>query len=169
MQESDVSVTCPKCGYVRQPYDTAPDYECPKCGVVYAKARAKQAGHSNAEAAKAAQEEKSAIEAEARRKDEARRLHDENVRRTIAASPIAACADCGGMVSKLAVSCPHCGRPFGDTRQPVVVMDVHMGFESMVTFMVKWVLASIPAFLLLVLIFAAVSAAIPAILGIWRT
>jgi predicted nucleic acid-binding Zn-ribbon protein len=28
---------CPKCGYARQPSDTAPDYECPSCGVVYAK------------------------------------------------------------------------------------------------------------------------------------
>lgn len=32
--------TCPKCGYVRQPQDEAPDYECPKCGIVYAKFRA---------------------------------------------------------------------------------------------------------------------------------
>lgn len=31
--------TCPKCGYVRQPQDEAPDYECPKCGVIYAKAQ----------------------------------------------------------------------------------------------------------------------------------
>jgi hypothetical protein len=29
--------TCPKCGYVRQAADTAPDYECPKCGIVYSK------------------------------------------------------------------------------------------------------------------------------------
>lgn len=29
--------TCPKCHYVRQPSDTAPDYECPKCGIIYAK------------------------------------------------------------------------------------------------------------------------------------
>lgn len=29
--------TCPKCGYIRKPGDTAPDYECPRCGVVYAK------------------------------------------------------------------------------------------------------------------------------------
>lgn len=29
--------TCPKCGYVRQASDPAPDYECPKCGVVYSK------------------------------------------------------------------------------------------------------------------------------------
>ena len=31
---------CVKCGYVRQPTDTAPDYECPKCGVIYAKVSA---------------------------------------------------------------------------------------------------------------------------------
>jgi uncharacterized protein YbjQ (UPF0145 family) len=31
-------IVCPKCQYVRQPHDTAPDYECPKCGVIYAKA-----------------------------------------------------------------------------------------------------------------------------------
>ena len=31
---------CPKCGYVRQPSDMAPDYECPNCGVVYAKVEA---------------------------------------------------------------------------------------------------------------------------------
>jgi len=29
---------CPKCGYLRQPSDTAPDWQCPACGVVYAKA-----------------------------------------------------------------------------------------------------------------------------------
>ena len=29
--------TCPKCGYVRQPTDTAPDYECPKCKIIYSK------------------------------------------------------------------------------------------------------------------------------------
>ncbi len=28
---------CLKCGYVRMPTDTYPDYECPKCGAVYAK------------------------------------------------------------------------------------------------------------------------------------
>lgn len=30
-------ITCPKCQYVRQPSDTAPDYECPRCGIIYAK------------------------------------------------------------------------------------------------------------------------------------
>jgi len=37
-----MSAKCPKCGYIRQPSDTAPDYECPKCGVIYAKAAQSQ-------------------------------------------------------------------------------------------------------------------------------
>ena len=163
-----MTVTCPKCGYVRHPNDPAPDYECPRCGVVYAKAKARQAELSIASAEKADKDERAAVEAERRRNEDARRLHEDSVRRAAAASPVAACADCGGIVSKLAASCPHCGRPFGDTRQPVVVMDVHMGFESMVTFMIKWVLASVPAFLLLVAFFAAIAAAIPAIFGFLR-
>ncbi len=32
-----MTTTCPKCGYTRQPADTAPDYECPQCGVIYSK------------------------------------------------------------------------------------------------------------------------------------
>lgn len=30
--------TCPKCQHVRQPHETAPDWQCPACGVAYAKA-----------------------------------------------------------------------------------------------------------------------------------
>jgi uncharacterized membrane protein/predicted RNA-binding Zn-ribbon protein involved in translation (DUF1610 family) len=37
---ADEPKSCVKCGYVRQPADSAPDYECPRCGVVYAKAEA---------------------------------------------------------------------------------------------------------------------------------
>lgn len=29
--------TCPKCGYVRQPQDAAPEYQCPQCQVIYEK------------------------------------------------------------------------------------------------------------------------------------
>ena len=32
--------TCPKCRYVRQSADTAPEWQCPRCGVAYAKAAA---------------------------------------------------------------------------------------------------------------------------------
>ena len=31
-------VTCPKCGHVRQPQESAPDWQCPACGVAYLKA-----------------------------------------------------------------------------------------------------------------------------------
>jgi hypothetical protein len=51
---------------------------------------------------------------------------------------------------------PHAGRT--DTRHhasSVVVTDIDMPFLSMVTFMVKWALASIPAFLILGAIFLA--------------
>ena len=30
-------VECPKCLYVRQPDDQAPEWECPRCGIVYQK------------------------------------------------------------------------------------------------------------------------------------
>lgn len=36
--------------------------------------------------------------------------------------------------------------------QPVVVLDVNMSFNSMVWFMIKWALASIPALIILFLI-----------------
>lgn len=32
-----MSKKCLRCEYVRQPTDTAPEYECPSCGVIYAK------------------------------------------------------------------------------------------------------------------------------------
>ena len=33
-----MTIVCPKCGHVRAPDATVPDYECPACGVIYAKA-----------------------------------------------------------------------------------------------------------------------------------
>jgi hypothetical protein len=51
---------------------------------------------------------------------------------------------------------PHAGRTDAmHHASSVVVTDIDMPFLSMVTFMVKWVLASIPAFLILGLILGA--------------
>ena len=36
--------------------------------------------------------------------------------------------------------------------QRVIVTDIHMSFGSMVSFMVKWTIASIPAFLILLVV-----------------
>lgn len=43
------------------------------------------------------------------------------------------------------------------TNTRVVITDIHMPFMSMVGFMVKWVLASIPAIIILVVFFAMIS------------
>lgn len=48
--------------------------------------------------------------------------------------------------------------------QPVVIMDINMSFGSMVRFMVKWVLASIPAIIILVLLFTGIPAFFGALL-----
>lgn len=44
-----------------------------------------------------------------------------------------------------------------ETGNPVVVTDIQMPFVSMVVFMVKWAIASIPALLILALIFTVVA------------
>lgn len=135
---------CPKCDYVRQAGDAAPDYECPKCGVVYAKFE---------EAQKKVQREL----------QETPKPPPQPQQSTPAPAPtrsntarVAKCEDCGGLVSRMAVSCVHCGRPFGgdeDARSaPVSVVDVRMNFWSMVIFMVKWTIAAIPAAVILVLV-----------------
>ncbi len=38
--------TCPKCGYVRKPTDTAPEWECPSCRIAYAKFGTLPHGHT---------------------------------------------------------------------------------------------------------------------------
>ena len=43
-----------------------------------------------------------------------------------------------------------------DQRQQVTVVDIKMPFGSMVVFMVKWAIASIPAFLILLALLSAV-------------
>jgi hypothetical protein len=47
----------------------------------------------------------------------------------------------------------------------VVVVDVKMPFMSMVTFMVKWAIASIPAIIILVVIWAIAVAVLGGIFG----
>lgn len=65
---------------------------------------------------------------------------------------------------KAAVSAHVRSVAFGlDGAQPVVVVDVQMRFWSMVMFIIKWALASIPAILILMLIFAGIAS----IAGVW--
>jgi hypothetical protein len=50
-------------------------------------------------------------------------------------------------------------------KQEVVVVDIKMPFSSMVVFMVKWVIASIPAILILVMLFGFASALLGGFFG----
>jgi hypothetical protein len=43
-----------------------------------------------------------------------------------------------------------------EDRQEVVVTDIRMSFTSMVMFMIKWVIASIPAFIILSIMFSVI-------------
>lgn len=55
---------------------------------------------------------------------------------------------------------PHVKKVMDDYRgaRPVVILDINMSFNSMVWFMVKWVIASIPAMIILVVLFFLLSA-----------
>ncbi len=50
-------------------------------------------------------------------------------------------------------------------KQEVVVVDVDMPFWSMVGFMVKWAIAAIPAFIILIVIGAIAAAILAGVLG----
>lgn len=159
--------TCPKCGHVRQPGDASPDYECPACGVIYEK----YAQHMASKAAREAEEQRARLAAkrEADRADAeaAKRHSQEQAAATLAkearevqeaarqaAERVIACPDCKGTISRKAPSCPHCGSPFLTAPLSVdaAVVDVRMPFMSMVVFMVKWAIASIPAAIILIVI-----------------
>jgi hypothetical protein len=99
---------CLKCGYERTDLDRGDEAICPQCGAVYAKVEARLLR----------QQQEAAL---AKRKGTLASTHDrESARAPVpAAVPAAArtsralinCKDCGGIVSKKAEKCPHCGAP----------------------------------------------------------
>jgi uncharacterized membrane protein YvbJ len=136
---------CAKCGYERQPNDHGQAEQCPKCGHAYS-------GRSGVPRVLSDEEfEQAQSRARARLDQEAARL--EAASRPERRSALVACGDCDGQVSRLAVSCPHCGCPFGNGRLPIDVMNIRMEFDAMVWFIVKWALASIPAVIILLVLF----------------
>jgi len=52
-----------------------------------------------------------------------------------------------------------------ENRQEVVVTDIRMSFTSMVMFMIKWVIASIPAFIILSIMFSVIMALFGGFMG----
>lgn len=139
---------CAKCGYEWQPNDRSTSGECPRCGETYRNPSRPSGVLSDEEF------EQAQLRARARLEQEAARL--EAASRPVQRNALVACVDCDGQVSRLAVVCPHCGRPFGNGRHPIDVMNIRMEFEAMVWFIVKWALASIPAMIILLILFFAV-------------
>lgn len=146
---------CPKCGYVVQDQDEKRTSMCPRCG--FSNVRASQhlapGQFDHVVVTPVSQTESvgdggsKVGESSAKASDPAR-APDQGAR----SARLAECEDCGGKVSRLAVSCPHCGRPFDGGRAPVNVMNIKMSFDAMVFFMVKAALAAIPAAIILVVI-----------------
>ena len=66
------------------------------------------------------------------------------------------CLKCGQGNTDTAMFCIECGDSLEGIKQEIVITDISMSFNSMVVFMVKWVIASIPAFIILFLIGALV-------------
>ena len=69
------------------------------------------------------------------------------------------CPECATAVSSLAPHCPHCGYPVKEPPIPmqsdemgVVVTDFDMSFGNLVGFLVKIVIAAIPAMIILFII-----------------
>lgn len=81
---------------------------------------------------------------------------------------ITSCAVCGGAVSSVAPSCPHCGHVLRVAASQVSVIDIQMPFWSMVGFMVRWALASLPAIIILATIVIGVLLFLGSFSTIWR-
>ncbi|MBA4390646.1 MAG: hypothetical protein C0399_06895 [Syntrophus sp. (in: bacteria)] len=84
------------------------------------------------------------------------------------------CSACGAIMVQDGKYCNHCGKPDGSIQyllnhQSVSVVDIKMPFMSIVTFMVKAAIASIPAIIILVIIGVMVSAFFSSfLLGIFK-
>jgi len=118
---------CPSCNKEASQAEFGEPLRCPGCGVFYAKAMAMKQRKDADLAVKA----KAAIEK---------------------AAVINAAQTKSGALAPSARE--HVVTRALNAPQPVVVVDIQMRFWSMVTFMVKWVLAAIPAMLILMFIVA---------------
>ena len=66
------------------------------------------------------------------------------------------CLKCGQSNTDSALFCIECGAGLEKIKQEVIVTDIRMSLDSMFFFMIKWVIASIPALIILFLIGALV-------------
>lgn len=81
--------------------------------------------------------------------------------------PTKKCNTCGRLIPEYDKQCPHChGEPHLLSKpgiQKVIIEDIDMHFGSMIKFMVKWAIASVPAILIISIIIAFITSILSAL------
>jgi len=136
-------VQCPACNKESDPAEYGDPAKCPACGVFYEKALALKQRRITAEAAakEAAKPKPSGTSQPADDWNGAKVSVGDGTRQRSAEQQ-------RNIATRATL-----------VAQPVVVVDISMSFWSMVIFMVKWVVASIPAAIILALLLAAIGGA----------
>lgn len=132
---------CPNCDFIDKDEAFGDPATCPKCGAIYEKAL------------------------------RVRELRDQMAAKKAAKKPVELASEAPKIRLANAANAVAEGRKARETaaankaekreRQMVIVADIDMPFWSMVRFMVKWAIASIPAILILILI----ATGVPAFIG----
>lgn len=125
MQTKPIMKQCVKCGYIRQPAETAPESECPKCGVIYAKAEAALEERLR----KARESEQNVTEravattaGQIVKSDELKYLPAESINFSNANNLTVECPYCAEQISPKAKKCRHCGEMLDATLRELEVI-----------------------------------------------
>lgn len=137
---------CLSCKHIDSPEAFGSPAKCPQCGVYQDKARAHIERMEKAQSPSTAPEPSQMVN-----------IADEREKLRIGMVREAAGKGYSGQVLDAIEKYPGA--------QPVVVVDMRMSFWSMVVFMVKWVIASIPAFLILAVLWVLFSATLGSFLN----
>lgn len=139
---------CPNCDFIEKDEAFGDPATCPKCGAIYEKALRIRANKERQELFEKQKQESQGIDQGASLKD---RL-----------------ANASASVSDGREKRAEAGIQKQQNRESrsVIVTDIDMPFWSMVFFMVKWVIASIPAIIILALLAVGIPAFLRALLGI---
>ena len=117
-----MSKICKKCGYARKEIESKPDYECPNCGAIYSKVESQI-------------QERGAVNKINKKPPEVRKIKMEKKAEPVKENKS---EQIQPIIKEKILS------------QDVVIKDIQMPFWSMVVFMVKWAVATIPALIILI-------------------
>ena len=154
---NNVNKICLNCGYERQAKDESafiPESECPKCRAIYKKVEKfiKEKEEKEEEKLRWEAEEQGRKEEEKLRWEEEEQRRKENVNHDILKQIVAL----NDKITQIESN---------SRNSTVTISDIKMPFDSMVSFMVKWIIASIPAAIIILIIAAIVGGVFRQIIG----